>query len=111
VTPAEELRAAAAKLRETAKKATRGPWTSYSGRVDSHAGTIGIALNGYTDSEWIALMHPGRAEQLAALLEEIARQHELPPCNHPDGLCNGCERRDDFVYSVNVARDILGTDT
>jgi len=43
---------------------------------------------------------------LAALLEEIARQFELPPCDMP-GVCNGCERRDDFAYADVLARIIL----
>lgn len=43
---------------------------------------------------------------LAALLEEIARQGDLPPCDMP-GVCNGCERRDDFVYADVLARIIL----
>ena len=72
LTPAEELRAAAARLREKAKVATAGPWKSYSGRVDSSRGTVAVAFDGYYDSEWIATMHPDVAEPLAVLLEEAA---------------------------------------
>jgi len=92
VTPAEELRAAATKLRETAAKATPGPWHIREGNevssnviarsehmvIDgggwtdgSKAVVYGAALN--TDAAWIALASPALAEPLAALLELQAK--------------------------------------
>jgi hypothetical protein len=98
MTEAEELRAAAAKLRETAANASPGPWSA-----QDFAFRHGLA-----DAAWIALMDPAVAEPLAAWLEETARQYEMPPCDFPDGVCNSCERRDDFVHAMAVAHIING---
>jgi len=78
-TTAKTLRDAAARLRETATGTTRAD-----------------------------LARPGLGEPLADLLDEIARQYEMPPCDSPNGACNGCERRDDFVHAEHLARAILG---
>lgn len=45
---------------------------------------------------------------VAGLLEEIARQYDAPPCDSPGGVCNGCERREDFNDALRVARTVLG---
>ncbi len=94
MTPAEELRAAAAKLREKAKAARPFPWRS-AGTGDvvvdlppSHPDyatskdcvTV-LADGNIDDAEWVALMHPGLAEPLAALLEYLASQSERWPVN------------------------------
>jgi hypothetical protein len=90
VTAAETLRAAAAKLRETASKATAGPWTAQevpdevyveimagtevavAHAVCEHPAAPGTAA----DAEWIALMSPDKAEPIAVLLEAAARSRE-----------------------------------
>jgi hypothetical protein len=79
VTPAEELRAAATRLREIATKA-----------------------------EWCAPVSPVVAEPLADWLEEEARQYELPPCNDPTGVCNRCEYDPTILAALTVARAING---
>lgn len=129
--PAQDLRAAAAKLREMAKGTTPGPWfladCELYPRWILSAGATGpdsddpaYVAKSYRDGDddglnvsdadwqWMAFAHPGLAEPLAALLEEAARQYEMPPCDHPDGVCNGCERRDDFVLALEAARTING---
>lgn len=73
-TPAEELRAAAAKLRETANRIptdipTTGGGDYYRSRFE-HA-------NLYPgDLDWIALVHPGLAEPFAAVLDAAAEMYE-----------------------------------
>lgn len=112
--PAEQLRAAAAKIRETAAKATPGPWVDMSTEEDSiyprwimgpptvpddpWSFTEPIKVTGdlvdheivsREDTAWIALMSPALAEPLAAWLEKTAetvRHHE--PDTQYDGLPN-----------------------
>lgn len=62
-----------------------------------------------------AMPYPGDDEvpevlrgALVFLLDELARQYDLPPCDKPDGCCNNCERRDDFVYASGLAQIING---
>ena len=45
---------------------------------------------------------------LVFLLDEMARQYDMPPCDKPDGCCNRCERRDDVVYANGLAQIING---
>jgi hypothetical protein len=47
-------------------------------------------------------------EPLAALLNEVADQFDGPKCDDPSGVCNGCERRFDFVLAIDLAQTILG---
>lgn len=110
--PAEVLRAAAAKVRKAKAQASQGgPWRNDQMSVRAEDRPIAMAYQCYADAAWIALAHPGLAEPLAAWLEETGRQYEMAPCDMPDGACNGCERRDDFVYAFDVARVILGETT
>ena len=82
MTPAEELRAAAAKIRATAEAATPGPWRveeipPYTepilmrdlGEVLETAGTVDVEPG---DQAHIALWHPGVAELVADALDELA---------------------------------------
>jgi hypothetical protein len=74
--PAEQLRAAAQRLRELAEAATPGPWHAVAS-VPSHSvrspGGWEIASSAYADRradmDFIAAMHPGVALALATLLE------------------------------------------
>lgn len=123
-TYSNELLAAATILRETAAKAAPGPWTS---GLPSWAGGANVVLNSTglpvavcgeeiegadhpasADAAWIALVSPVVAEPLATWLEEVAQQYEAPPCDDPTGVCNGCERREDFVSALAVAQLING---
>lgn len=84
LTPAEELRAAAARLREHAKSASTWPWTSAPSWAGENAvlnaGGHPVAVCGEeipgsdypasADAAWIALAHPGLAEPLARLLDD-----------------------------------------
>lgn len=100
MTPAEELRAAAFRLREVAANAADGPWTAspvWSSRSHATSAVYSLAHDaGTTASEvvasgradksggivnpfnavWIATVHPGLAEPLAAWLESLAEKPE-----------------------------------
>jgi hypothetical protein len=117
MTPAEELRAAATTLRETAAKATEGPWKaspvwsprshcrsavySYAHRTGTAESIVvasglkdragGIAEPG--NAVWIALAHPGLAEPLAAWLESaalLARTHKTDPAYEAENSFRWC---------------------
>jgi hypothetical protein len=81
LTTVEELRAAAAKLREVAGKATDGPWHPDADELgrgwDLRSATDGHMAFGLTkaDAAWIALVHPGLAEPLAEWLEKTATEY------------------------------------
>jgi hypothetical protein len=132
-TPADELRAAATHIREAARGAANGPWkaapvwspdAAVTSAVYSYAYPTGTpesevvasgqkrypkgGLRNPCNARWIALMNPLLAEPLAAWLEETARQYDAPPCDDPTGVCNGCERREDFNDALTVARAING---
>jgi hypothetical protein len=77
-TPAETLRAAAQHVREMAQQATPGPWVANGAGVgtdytDNEPDLI-VAVDAFdpNDAAWMALMHPGLAEPLAAWLESVA---------------------------------------
>ncbi|WP_030506421.1 hypothetical protein [Microbispora rosea] len=134
--PVEELRAAANKLRETAKNATPGRWTSEHQSWAGDNAVLSYATNGHAvavcgeeiagadhpasaDAAWIALMHPGLAEPLAAWLEESANAALIhKPYSEYAGLpdhrwCMACDDEEcDGLQNVDraaaVARVILG---
>jgi hypothetical protein len=104
------LRQAAARVCETARGATRGPWAAeesleHGFRVGTSDGLEWVAWTGAYDDEpdpsradaaWIALMHTGLAEPLARTLEQAADAFEG---TEPDA--------DEPV--LHLARIILGT--
>lgn len=113
MTPAEEMRAAATKLRETAKNAPRGPWEFvqdlYWDRdaiVSPEAlGWDALVLDVHNDSEgpaarWAALAHPGLAEPLAEWLEHLAEILDETKDVH---------MRSNVQHALAVARIINGT--
>lgn len=70
MTPADELRQAAATLRDLAGKATPGEWKVNDLFGDS---VMGIAYDmGEDDAVWVATMNPAVAEPLAKLLDRLA---------------------------------------
>jgi hypothetical protein len=85
-TPSETLRAAAARLRELAAKATDGPWYWNGSQVDVEPTTRGTYVVGDgqqeddvvtpEDGAWIAIMSPVVAEPLAAWLCQEAAWHD-----------------------------------
>ncbi|WP_049568711.1 hypothetical protein [Nonomuraea sp. SBT364] len=132
-TTAEELKTAATRVREAARGTAAGPWkaspvwspdAAVTSAVYSHAHPAGTpesevvasgqkryrkgGLRNPCNAVWIALANPDLAEPLASWLEETARQYDAPPCDDPTGVCNHCERRDDFVNALHVARAING---
>jgi hypothetical protein len=86
--PAAQLRAAAQLLRERATAATPGPWQArgdYSDAIysDTSEGIVDVIAGGKWggeasvfdnehDATWIAMMHPGVGEPLAAWLDATA---------------------------------------
>ena len=109
--PAAELRAAANLLRESALNARRvlpEPWTISRGPTDG--GGVIYAENGWivadrscdepgdsVDLPYIALMHPGVGEPLAAWLDSTADYYR-PGTTHPTHV----------VRALAVARALLG---
>ncbi|MGW9584700.1 hypothetical protein ACWIGB_05445 [Streptomyces albidoflavus] len=123
MTPSEELRAAAERLRKLATNATPGPWRNH----DTHLGQYGYTAtvlsgdgnttqlrawlptmsqepwdetrNAWADSAYIAAMHPGVGNALAAWLEswtgiEVAEDGPLV---------------EELRHALTVARQILGS--
>lgn len=98
---AEVLRAAAARLRCDHRFPIQPPHGSLANPGPcSHCGMPW--------ANTAALPPDALREPLAALLDEIADQYDAPPCDDPTGVCNGCERRDDFVAAQLVAQAING---
>ena len=136
--PATVLRQAAARLRETGAAcepsviSLRGvPWHVEAGQwgrrpavlqggqyTADHAQPVRYVADAETSelAAWIALMHPGLAEPLAAWLE-AADLHEPVICEKHEGCkplgCQRCAEEDwpcaDARRAVAVARIILGT--
>lgn len=121
VKPAAELRAAAAKLRETAEQATAGPWQVRGGnQVSSNVVTLdgSVVIDGgahqsakkavvfgaalHADAAWIALAHPGLAKPLAAWLNDVADAVEG---HDPDDGCE-CIQSESFHRAHDIARVI-----
>lgn len=100
MSPVEELRAAAAEIREVAAKATAGPWTvvkNIQQGTGSHMQSTWqrgdharpVHPSQHDDYEWIALMGPDKAEVLAAWLDRAADSlaAHLPAWgSHPGGI-------------------------
>jgi hypothetical protein len=89
VNPAEEMRAAAQRLRTRAAAATRGPWhcgPTIDGLKDVY-GPEGQHVSGgdwpvsvIGDSEWMALMSPEVADELARILDTTASVVYMTQC-------------------------------
>ncbi|MDH2424825.1 hypothetical protein [Sphaerisporangium sp. TRM90804] len=126
MTVAEELNAAAAKVRELAAAAVPGPWhadgpwwwetkpitCSATITTDPERQMVAVLAPEYNQhpraagcAPWIALMHPGLAEPLAAWLESCARQ--AASMTHPEDW-GVCDEPGSVRYAVDVARAILG---
>lgn len=115
----DQLKRAAAKLRETAAKATPGPWQFVPdlygdrGAITSASpaaeGWDTLIIDVPNDSEqpaaeWIALVSPALAEPLAVVLEEAARRYEwfVESGAKPEHAAPTME------YELAVARALLG---
>jgi hypothetical protein len=118
--PAAMIRRTAALMRERAAEMPPFPWRAegrdvtvtqdYDGDFDPDwdcAFNVAVCRR-QDEAEYVASWHPLIVLAIADLLEEIARQYDLPPCDSPDGVCNGCERREDFNDAVRLARAYLG---
>jgi hypothetical protein len=81
VTAPEELRKAAARLRDLAADASTTPWMRGEGYVRKAVWTDGgliVVCDRYAepgDLAWIATLHPGIAQPLADWLESVADAH------------------------------------
>lgn len=111
MTPAEELRSAAAKLREMAAKTSGGPWTlvkNIQERTGSHmqstwtrpGKTQAVNPGQHDDYAWITLMGPDKAELLACWLDVAARMTDI-----------GCRMagRESLSVEQRAARDFART--
>lgn len=90
MTPADELRAAASKVRALASTATPGPWEM--GGVGDFGWTVRMgptstetedSEQGAIDAAYIAAMHPGVGTALATWLEHAADRLAIAR-THPD---------------------------
>lgn len=115
MSPVELLRAAAAELRATAAGASEGPWeTGEDGLVWTQKPIPGDPVSGSTEPEdaaWIALMHPGLAEPLAALLDRQADLIQIQCKDFPPDLRDEIVREFAETFhtpSLRVARALLG---
>lgn len=129
---AATMRSAAKLMRERAEAASPGPWKFFLEGRDHWGGDSIIQTGGdydltldltpqptdvsrrrqwlgqwSADQDCIAGMHPGVALAVADWLEETADQYEGPKCDAP-GVCNGCEKRWDFVVALRAATEYLG---
>lgn len=125
LTVAEELRQAAALIRERAEAATPGPWKHMCLGSDGcivvrTTGTKQEKMRGriakfgwkdwhadHADAVHVAGWSAPVALAVADWLEEIARQYDAPPCDDPSGVCTPCEWRPDFNDALRVARAYL----
>lgn len=105
MTPAEELRKAAARLRETGEHTTPGTWLvpDVADMVVSDKpmrwGTPIVAECGTPeDAAWIALMHPDLSEPLSAWLESWSTVELSEHGSYPD----------DWMYALRIARVVNG---
>lgn len=114
MTPAEELRAAAAKVRKTAVKAAPGPWKvcrAVGIGCVVHDPTVTFCITVETkwvsggDAAWIALASPTLAGPLAAWLESCAGQASAMAASDDWGIC---DEPGSAQQALDVARAILG---
>lgn len=109
MTPAEELRAAAVKLREMAGNASYetsdrlSTWEYDDGHVWDERGVVVISTDAGPEGAWIALMGPDKADLIAVWLESSAKTAEA--------LCatwqhNPLELTD--PHALAFARSVLG---
>jgi hypothetical protein len=117
-TPAEELRTAAATLREHATDATKGPWWSEDtspaqwgdnpdAKVACADGTLAVLCpewNGPFNAAWIALMDPTVGIALADWLDAVAAEMTAV-----DGTEYAYEEYPSWIAALAVARAINGT--
>jgi hypothetical protein len=140
-TVAEEIREAASRLRGESAETTPGPWRRHDTHLDrgGHTATVLTERRELNDvelvawlpswshepwadkpcwanSRWIALVHPGLAEPLAAWLEQAAVWHDqttvvLTDPNHVlHHACGGVAGEDCkcFAHPLAVARALNG---
>ncbi|NUV65702.1 hypothetical protein G6W57_01050 [Streptomyces sp. CAI-121] len=106
--PADQLRAAAEKLRATAASATPGPWKmtgvgDFGWSVSAPGVETPDTEQGRTDAELVALMHPGVGLALAVWLDRAADASD----HH--GLGEGGVVATLVHPALAVARQLLGT--
>lgn len=134
MTPAEELKAAADKLRALAAAATAGPWRQHDTHLDlgGHTATVltdredindteliawvptwshepwDEARNAWNNAVYVAAMHPGVGAALAELLERQAKQAAEVEQYLGDQFQDGALDQD-IHDALAVARALLGT--
>ncbi|MEV4179900.1 hypothetical protein AB0J28_00455 [Streptosporangium canum] len=136
MTPTEELRTAAAKLREAAKSTTPGPWATadcelyprwilsetatepesphYAADVaKSYSDDDGLSISD-ADWAWMAFASPALAEPLAALFDHYAAKYERlsetfgHPVTKPSDRLAEDKPQLHIDFALAVARAILG---
>lgn len=112
--PAEELRAAATQLRDTAARAAKEmppPWgleAGFNGEWLIGSATPHLVANARKPAaDWIALMSPDKAESLADWLDATADEYEREKCDDPRGVCNRCECDPSVLPALTFAAAII----
>ncbi|MFE7233871.1 hypothetical protein ACFVAF_25040 [Streptomyces sp. NPDC057596] len=129
LTPADELRAAAAKLRSLTTDATEGPWhgedpnTRWGDAYDHQLvgggkilATFNSDYNGPLNADYVAAMHPGVGVVLAQLLDYGVRSYEASleaarrvwGDTHDDERRRFTEEQSGLPELLAVARAVLG---
>jgi len=114
MTPVDELKAAAEKLRALAAEASEGPWTANQwGNVETAAyeevaEVWPLQAKPDVNVTYIAAMHPGVGAALATLLERQAKQAAEIEQYLGDQFQDGALDQD-VHDALAVARQILGT--
>ncbi len=136
LSPSEELRSAAQKLRDVAKKADPGPWRpGFEGAVWRSVDALLCESFDENDAQWIAMMSPLLAEPLASVFDKAAVDYDanvsdvpmacVPDCGdlacegNPRPICDRCalfldedvERCTCWDAALTAARVINGGDS
>ncbi|WKD36536.1 hypothetical protein [Streptomyces xanthophaeus] len=121
MTPADELRAAADKLRTLSTEASEPPWTvNQWGNVESAdfaeaAEVWPLQAKPGANADYIAAMHPGVGAALAELLEDHAKSCDAAEMAANQVFVNEPAERERFIArqtnprALAVARQILGS--
>jgi hypothetical protein len=122
-TTSDTIRQAAARMRELAGGCEQRRWHWRAGEGDYPQqvysdGNVALIAETFIgpehrpfEAEHIASWSPPVAMAVADLLDEVAKQYDAPPCDKPEGVCNGCEWREDFTDALRLAQAYLAAET
>jgi hypothetical protein len=95
MTPVDELREAASRLRDLALRACAGPWRHRNGLIEGNGAQVAEVkfAQGHDSGDYIASMHPGvalaLADLFAATAESYRTEKDTPECPNCGEGCAG----------------------